>query len=393
MSHDFNERTLRRGTLSYKWDQGEKLFGDPEVLPLWVADMDFKCAPAIVRAVNERAAQAIYGYTIRTEEYVQAITGWFRRRHHWDIDAAWLTDSPGVVPSLSIAVQSLTEPGDAVILQSPVYNPFYDVILKNGRKLAESPLLLKENRYEMDYDRLEELMKDGAKLLLLCSPQNPGGRVWTKEELVRLGDLCVKYDVKVVADEIHCDLVLPEHRHFPFASLSEAFAERTVTCLAPSKTFNIPGLQTSFTVISNRELKRKFDRMIEALGIGSVNFFGPSATMAAYNESEDWLDALLGYVKANQEFAVRYLDEHLPELTPVPSEGTYLLWVDCRKLSLSSAELKRLMYKEAKIAFNEGSLYGKNGEGFLRINLACPRDLLKEALDRFSSAVKNRGEQ
>ncbi|MCA1291979.1 pyridoxal phosphate-dependent aminotransferase [Paenibacillus sp. alder61] len=392
MSHDFNERTLRRGTLSYKWDQGENLFGDPEVLPLWVADMDFKCAPAIVRAVNERAAQAIYGYTIRTEEYVQAITGWFRRRHHWDIDAAWLTDSPGVVPSLSIAVQSLTEPGDAVILQSPVYNPFYDVILKNGRKLAESPLLLKENRYEMDYDRLEELMKDGAKLLLLCSPQNPGGRVWTKEELVRLGDLCVKYDVKVVADEIHCDLVLPEHRHFPFASLSEAFAERTVTCLAPSKTFNIPGLQTSFTVISNRELKRKFDRMIEALGIGSVNFFGPSATMAAYNESEDWLDALLGYVKANQEFAVRYLDEHLPELTPVPSEGTYLLWVDCRKLSLSSAELKRLMYKEAKIAFNEGSLYGRNGEGFLRINLACPQDLLKEALDRFSSAVKNRGE-
>lgn len=392
MSHDFNERTLRRGTLSYKWDQGEKLFGDPDVLPLWVADMDFKCAPAIVRAVNERAAQAIYGYTIRTEEYVQAITGWFRRRHHWDIDAAWLTDSPGVVPSLSIAVQSLTEPGDAVILQSPVYNPFYDVILKNGRKLAESPLLLKENRYEMDYDRLEALMKEGAKLLLLCSPQNPGGRVWTKEELVRLGDLCVKYDVKVVADEIHCDLVFPEHRHFPFASLSEAFAERTVTCLAPSKTFNIPGLQTSFTVISNRELKRKFDRMIEALGIGSVNFFGPSATMAAYNESGNWLDALLGYVKANQEFAVRYLDEHLPELTPVPSEGTYLLWVDCRKLSLSSAELKRLMYKEAKIAFTEGSLYGKNGEGFLRINLACPQDLLKEALDRFTPAVKARGE-
>lgn len=391
MSHDFNERTLRRGTLSYKWDQGEKLFGDPEVLPLWVADMDFKCAPAIVRAVNERAAQAIYGYTIRTEEYMQAITGWFRRRHHWDIDAAWLTDSPGVVPSLSIAVQSLTEPGDAVILQSPVYNPFYDVILKNGRKLAESPLLLKENRYEMDYDRLEGLMKEGAKLLLLCSPQNPGGRVWTKEELVRLGDLCVKYDVKVVADEIHCDLVLPEHRHFPFASLSEAFAERTITCLAPSKTFNIPGLQTSFTVISNRELKREFDRRIEALGVGSVNFFGPSATMAAYNESEDWLDALLGYVKANQEFAVRYLDEHLPELTPVPSEGTYLLWVDCRKLNLSSAELKRLMYKEAKIAFNEGSLYGKNGEGFLRINLACPQDLLKEALDRFAYAVKNRG--
>ncbi|WP_334071293.1 MULTISPECIES: MalY/PatB family protein [Paenibacillus] len=387
MSHDFNERTQRRGTRSYKWDQGEKLFGDPDVLPLWVADMDFKCAPAIVQAVNERAAQGIYGYTIRTEDYVKAITDWFQRRHHWTIDANWLTDSPGVVPSLSIAVQTLTDPGDAVILQSPVYNPFYDVILKNGRRLAESPLLLKEGRYEMDYGRLEGLMKEGAKLLLLCSPQNPGGRVWTKEELVRLGDLCVKYDVKVVADEIHCDLVFPEHRHFPFASLSEAYAERTVTCLAPSKTFNIPGLQTSFTVISNRELKRKFDQTIEALGIGSVNFFGPSATIAAYDKSEDWLDALLGYVKANQEFAVRYLAEHLPDLIPFPSEGTYLLWVDCRKLQLSSTELKRLMYKEAKIAFTEGSLYGKNGEGFLRINLACPQDFLKEALDRFTSAV------
>lgn len=390
MIYEFNERTMRRGTLSYKWDQGQTLFGDEEVLPLWVADMDFKCSPAIIQAVTERAAQGIYGYTIRSKDYLNAITGWFQRRHGWNVDESWLTDSPGVVPSLSLAVQSLTEPGDEIILQSPVYNPFYDVIQRNGRKLAESPLLLKNGRYEMDYEKLETLMSGGAKLLLLCSPQNPGGRVWTKEELVRLGDLCVKYDVKVIADEIHCDLVFPGHQHFPFASLSEQFAERTITCLAPSKTFNMPGLSTSFTVISNPRLKRRFDERIHALSIGSVNFFGPPATIAAYNDSEPWLDALLTYVAANQEFAISYLSNHLPALVPVRSEGTYLLWLDCRALGLDSKELKQLMYKEAKIAFNEGSIYGREGEGFLRINLACPRDLLAEALDRFTSAVNAR---
>ncbi|MBQ4898295.1 pyridoxal phosphate-dependent aminotransferase [Paenibacillus sp. Marseille-P2973] len=390
MTYEFNERTMRRGTLSYKWDQGQTLFGDEEVLPLWVADMDFKCSPAIIQAVTERAAQGIYGYTIRSKDYLNAITGWFQRRHGWNVDESWLTDSPGVVPSLSLAVQSLTEPGDEIILQSPVYNPFYDVIQRNGRKLAESPLLLKNGRYEMDYEKLETLMSGGAKLLLLCSPQNPGGRVWTKEELVRLGDLCVKYDVKVIADEIHCDLVFPGHQHFPFASLSEQFAERTITCLAPSKTFNMPGLSTSFTVISNPRLKRRFDERIHALSIGSVNFFGPPATIAAYNDSEPWLDALLTYVAANQEFAISYLSNHLPALVPVRSEGTYLLWLDCRALGLDSKELKQLMYKEAKIAFNEGSIYGREGEGYLRINLACPRDLLAEALDRFTSAVNAR---
>lgn len=392
MTYDLNERTRRQGTLSYKWDQGQQLFGDPEVLPLWVADMDFKCAPAIVRAVTDRAAESIYGYTIRTKEYVDAITGWFQRRHDWAVDPSWLTDSPGVVPSLSLAVQSFTEPGDEVMLMSPVYNPFYDVITKNHRTPVECPLILNDNRYEMDYDLLEARMQQGAKLLLLCSPHNPGGRVWTKEELVRLGDLCVRYDVKVVADEIHCDIVFPEHRHFPFASLSPAFAERTITCLAASKTFNIPGLQASFTVISNPELKKRFDERIQALSIGSVNFFGPPATIAAYNESEPWLDAVLEYVFANHNFAVEYLSEHLPMITPIPSDGTYLLWVDCRALGLNSLELKELMYKDAKIAFNEGSQYGSNGEGFLRINLACPRDLLAEALNRFASAIQARTE-
>lgn len=385
---DFNELPNRRGTSSYKWDQGDKLFGDPEVLPLWVADMDFKCSSAIVDAVVNRATQGIYGYTIRSQEYIGAILEWFQRRHSWPIEASWLTDSPGVVPSLSIAVRTLTEPGDEVIVMSPVYNPFYDVIVKNGRIIADSPLLLQDGRYEMDYVRLESLMQGGAKLLLLCSPHNPGGRVWTKDELIQLGELCIQYGVRVVADEIHCDLVFQGHRHYPFASLSPALAEITVTCLAPSKTFNIPGLQTSFAVISNPDMKRSFDGEIAALSIGSVNFFGPAATIAAYTEGEPWLHAVLAYVKDNHDYAVEYLMERLPGLVSVQSEGTYLLWVDCRSLGLSPTELKRLMYREAKIAFNEGSIYGKTGEGFLRINLACPRDVLAEALKRFAEAVE-----
>lgn len=388
---NFNELPDRRGTLSYKWDQREKLFGGEDVLPLWVADMDFKCSPAIVEAVVARASQGIYGYTIKSKEYVDAITGWFQDRHHWTMDPSWLTDSPGVVPSLSIAVRTLTSPGDQVIVMSPVYNPFYDVIVKNERTIADSPLILKDGRYEMDFVALEKHMRDGAKLLLLCSPHNPGGRVWTKEELLQLGDLCIKYDVQVVADEIHCDLVFDGNTHYPFASLSSALAERTVTCLAPSKTFNIPGLQTSFVAISNPDLKRLFDGEVSALSIGSVNFFGPTATIAAYTQGEPWLEAVLTYVKDNHDYAIQYLGEHVPGLTPVPSEGTYLLWVDCRSLGLAPVALKRLMYRDAKIAFNEGSIYGKTGEGFLRINLACPRDVLAEALTRFTQAIERIG--
>ena len=387
MNYRLDERINRRGTWSEKWDTGQQLFGDPDVLPLWVADMDFACAPAIVEAVTERGKQGIYGYTLRPKEYIDAITGWFSRRHDWRVESAWLTDVPGVVPALSIAVQALTEPGDAIIVQPPVYNPFYDVIRRNDRKVAENPLILENGHYRMNYSELEALMQDGAKLLLLCSPHNPGGRVWTREELEEVGSLCTRYGVKVVADEIHCDLVFRGHRHLPFASLSEAHAQMTVACLAPSKTFNIPGLATAFTVIPNPEVRQRFNDRLKALALGSVNYFGPAATMAAYNQSEDWLEAVLQYVQDNRDYAIEYLSSRLPEVEPMPSEGTYLLWVDYRELGLSGTELKRLMYREAKVAFTEGSIYGTNGEGFLRINLACPRSLLTEALERFVAAM------
>ncbi|MGP0585009.1 MalY/PatB family protein [Paenibacillus timonensis] len=390
MTYHFDERLPRRGTYSEKWDLGRELFGDPDVLPLWVADMDFRCAPAIVEAVTERAKHGIYGYTSRPKEYLDAITGWMERRHGWKVDASWLTDTPGVVPALGVAVQVLTEPGDQVILQSPVYNPFYDVIRNNGREIAENPLILENGHYRMDYVQLESLMQGGAKLMLLCSPHNPGGRVWTREELERLGELCLKYGVKVVSDEIHGDLVFADHRHLPFASLSEAHAGITITCAAPSKTFNIPGLSTAYTLISNGAIRKSFAERIKTLAIGSLNYFGPSATIAAYTQSEDWLDAVLDYIRANRDFAIAYLAEHLPAAAPILSEGTYLLWVDCRTLGWDKAQMKQMMYKEAKIAFTEGSVYGHNGEGFLRINLACPRSLLQEALERFCTAAAAR---
>ncbi|MNO25145.1 Cystathionine beta-lyase PatB [compost metagenome] len=390
MTYHFDERLPRRGTYSEKWDLGRELFGDPDVLPLWVADMDFRCAPAIVEAVTERAKHGIYGYTSRPKEYLDAITGWMERRHGWKVDASWLTDTPGVVPALGVAVQVLTEPGDQVILQSPVYNPFYDVIRNNGREIAENPLILENGHYRMDYVQLESLMQSGAKLMLLCSPHNPGGRVWTREELERLGELCLKYDVKVVSDEIHGDLVFADHRHVPFASLSEAHAGITITCAAPSKTFNIPGLSTAYTLISNVAIRKSFAERIKTLAIGSLNYFGPSATIAAYTQSEDWLDAVLDYIRANRDFAIAYLATHLPAAAPILSEGTYLLWVDCRALGWDKAQIKQMMYKEAKIAFTEGSVYGQNGEGFLRINLACPRSLLQEALERFCTAAAAR---
>jgi len=388
MTYQFDEQFERKGTLSLKWDLAESLFGDPDVLPLWVADMDFRCPPAIIETVKQRAELGMYGYTIRTHEYLDAITSWFSRRHHWQIQPEWLTDTPGVVPALGIAIQVLSKPGDQVILQSPVYNPFYDVIRKNGRQVAQNPLLLRNGRYEMDYEHLESLMRDGAKLLLLCSPHNPGGRVWDREELERLGRLCEQYDVRIISDEIHCDLILADKKHIPFATLSETIAERTVTCLAPSKTFNMPGLNSSFTCISNPEMKRLFDEQVQTLAVGGVSFFGPPATIAAYNESEDWLEALLNYVRGNMGYAISFIKDQMPLLNPIVSEGTYLLWVDCRKLGLNTDALKQLMYQEAKIAFNEGSLYGEQGTGFLRINLACPRPLLSKALDQFKGAIE-----
>ena len=387
MPFDFDKVINRKNTHSYKWDQLTRLFGHEDVLPLWVADMDFESPPAVKQALVERAKHGIYGYCVRSNEYVQAIVDWYARRHAWQLKSEWISDSPSIVTTLSLCVEQLSEPGDAVIVQSPVYYPFYDVIQMNGRKAAINPLIKRDHRFEMDYEQLETLMKNGAKLLLLCNPHNPGGRVWERDELMRLAELCLQYEVKVVSDEIHCDLLLPGNTYTPFASLSDEIAEITVTCLAPTKTFNLPGLHTSYLVDSNPALKRKLDYRIKALSLHMASYFAQDAVIAAYNEGDQWLDELMIYIQANLELALTHLAEHLPVVSPMKPDATYLLWVDVTGLGLSTLELKKLMFDEARVAFSEGSIFGTEGRSHIRINLACPRSILLEALERFTKAA------
>jgi cystathionine beta-lyase len=390
LAYNFDQIIDRRNTRSYKWDQREKLFGDPDILPLWVADMDFPSPPAVQEVLKKRAELGIYGYAIRTDSYFDAIVNWFRRRHNWDIDPAWITDSPSIVTSLSLAVELFSQPGEPVVIQTPVYYPFYDVIESNGRVVAKNSLIVRNGRFEMDYDHLESLFKRGAKLLLLCSPHNPGGRVWERDELLKLGELCLQYQVTVISDEIHCDLIFPGHRHIPFASLSPKFADITVTCLAATKTFNLPGLHTSFIVASNAGLKRKIDHRLKTLSLHMAQHFAQDAVEAAYNEGEAWLDEMMAYVKGNLDYALNYFAEYLPEVKPLKPEGTYLLWLDCRELGLDAKGLKEVMFRQAKVAFSEGSVFGTEGEGWLRINLACPRSLLEQALKQFCAAAQSK---
>ncbi|WP_274366086.1 MalY/PatB family protein [Paenibacillus thermotolerans] len=394
MKYDFDKMMNRKNTSSLKWDQLTSLFGGEDVLPLWVADMDFPCAQPIVDALVARAKEGIYGYTIRTDEWTNAIRGWYERRHGWSIEPESILMSPSVVTSLALSVELLSEPGAGVILQPPVYYPFYDVIKSNGRQVLRSPLLLGDDgKYRMDYDSLERLMKDGAKLMLLCNPHNPGGRVWTREELGRLAELAVRYGVTVVSDEIHCDIVYAPSKHVPYATISEEAKQTSVTLLAATKTFNIPGVQSSLIVAANGKLRTKLSNRIKTLSLHMQNFFAHSATIAAFSEGDDWLDQLIPYLKGNLDAAAAFLEERLPSVRPIRPEGTYLLWVDCRALGRDVEGLKKLMFSEAKVAFSEGSVFGdQEGSGYLRINCACPRPLLMEALERFAAAVNRSGD-
>jgi cystathionine beta-lyase len=390
MIHNFDRIIPRLNTHSYKWDQSKKLFGNSDILPLWVADMDFESPPAIIKALQDRASQGIYGYTIRPEPYLTAITSWYNRRHDWRINPAWITDSPGIVTSLSLAVELFSEPGSSLIIQSPVYYPFYDVIRMNDHQIAKNPLIQVNGRFEIDFDHLEVLMREGAKLMLFCNPHNPGGRVWEREELQRLGELSLQYNVLIISDEIHCDFTFPGHRYVPFASLSAEFAHNSLTLLAPSKTFNLPGLQSSIAVTPNKELKQKLDYRLKTLSLHMTNYFIPDAIQAAYNDSDLWLEELLVYLHDNLNYALAFLAKEIPEIEAMRPEGTYLLWIDCRALNLDVQELKNLMFQKAQVAFTEGSIFGSEGVGYLRINFACPRSILEEALHRFSRAVKEK---
>lgn len=384
MTYDFDETIPRRRTNSYKWDS----CADDQVLPLWVADMDFRTCPAVTRALRERVDHGIFGYTRVPKEYYEAVGGWFKRRHGWDARPEWMLYTSGVVPALSATIKALCREGDKVLVQTPVYNCFFSSIRNNGCLVEVSPLLAEGDTYRMDFADLERRAADPrVRLMLLCNPHNPAGRVWTRDELARVGDICQRNGVVVVADEIHCELVYPPHRHTPFAAAGEQCLAGSVTLVSPSKAFNTAGLQIATIITPNDEWRERIDRAINVNEVCDVNPFGVIATIAAYTEGEEWLAQLIHYIYGNYERLVAFCRERLPQFPIKKLEGTYLAWMDCRALGLPSEQLERRLLSEAKLWLNAGTMYGPAGEGFMRWNLACPRATLDEAMRRFERFV------
>lgn len=386
MYYDFDEIIPRRNTRSYKWDSTD----DDRVLPLWVADMDFRTAQPVVDALARRVQHGIFGYVRVPDEYYAAVTGWFARRHGWHIEREWIVYTSGVVPALSVIIKALTRPGDGVVVQTPVYNCFFSSIRNNGCRVVTNPLLYEANTYRIDFDDLERKTADpSVKLMHLCNPHNPAGRVWSRDELRRIGEICRHNGVKVVADEIHCELVYQGHTYTPFASIDESLLQNSITCLSPSKAFNLAGLQIANIVSCDEAVRQAIDRAININEVCDVNPFGIEATIAAYNEGEEWLTQLLDYLKGNYDFMCRFFRTFLPQIPVTKLEGTYLVWTDCRALRLDSDTLQARLLKQAGLWLNSGTMYGAEGEGFVRWNIACPRSVLHEALMRFRSFVES----
>lgn len=386
--YNFHEVIDRRNTDCMKWDRLKELFGREDLLPLWVADMDFSVAPAILKAVEERATHPIYGYNFSTDKYYESVINWMKNRHNWDINKDWIVFTSGVVPALSYCVKAYTEPGDNVIIQSPVYRPFYTTIENNGRNIITNPLIYKDGRYYMDYEDLERKIDSRTKLLVLCSPHNPVGRVWSKEELARLGEICLRNDIIIISDEIHFDIVYKGYNHTVMANVSPEIRENCIVCTAPSKTFNIAGLQVSNIIIPNEDLRERYSIELEKDHITKPNVFGEGALVAAYEESEDWLDSLLEYLEENRDFFMNFVEKKLPQLKVIKAEGTYLLWVDCSGLGMDSEGLWDFFVNKCKLALNPGKMFGKEGELFQRFNIGCPRSILEEALNRIEREIK-----
>lgn len=386
MKYDFDKTIDRRATNSYKWDSA------PEgVLPMWVADMDFRTAPAIIDALQKRVAHGIFGYTRVPDAYYDAVTSWFSQRHGWDIDREWIIYTSGVVPAVSAVIKALTVPGDKVIVQTPVYNCFFSSIRNNGCEIVSNPLRRTTDTYEMDFDALERCAADPrAKVMLLCNPHNPAGRVWTPDELTRLGNICLRNGVTVVADEIHCELVYQGFKYTPFASLSDAFLHRSVTCVSPSKAFNIAGLQIANIVAFDNDLRSRIDKAININEVCDVNPFGVAATIAAYNEGEEWLNQLVDYLHGNYEAMAEFCRRELPEYPITRLESTYLVWMDCSSLGMPSDALEHALLDNARLWLNAGTMYGAEGEGYMRWNIACPRGVMLDGLNRFLNFVRSR---
>lgn len=385
MKYDFDKITPRRGTNSYKWDSTD----DKEVLPMWVADMDFPTAPCIINALEKRVEHGIFGYTRVPEEYYDAVISWLSRRHHWKPRREWFIYTSGVVPALSAVIKALTNVGDKVLTLTPVYNCFFSSIRNNGCELDSCALRYEDNTFSIDYEDLERRAADPkTTLMLLCNPHNPSGRVWTREELRRIGDICIKNNVVVVADEIHCELVHPGFTYTPFASVSEEFQKHSVTCVAPSKAFNIAGLQIANIIVENDKWRQRIDKAININEVCDVNPFGVIALQAAYSdEGYEWLTQLRKYISANYDLLLERFARELPKCKVMRMEGTYLAWIDCSELHISSDEIEEMLMHENKVWVNAGSMYGAEGAAFIRINMACTSELLNEGITRIVNGL------
>lgn len=393
MKYNFDEVIDRTGTNALKWEPEliEKFMGvkGEDLLPMWVADMDFRCPQSLIDAIKKRADHGIFGYSLPLEEYYSAMNYWYTKRYDWKIEPEWVINSPGIVPALNFIIRALTEPGDKVIIQQPVYYPFKSSIENNDRVVVNNSLINKDGKYVMDYEDLEEKANDPkTKLMILCSPHNPVGRVWEKEELKKLGEICNKYNVTVVADEIHSDLILPNNKHTTYGVLGKEFENNSVICTAPSKTFNIAALQISNIIIPNKEVKEKIDKeYIKSFMLSPLpNIFAIEAVHSVYSEEgEEWLEQLLTYLDSNADFIDEFVKENMPNVRYKKPEGTYLAWLDFREVGINYRKLERKISKEAKVVLDGGSMFGSEGEGFIRINYACPRSLLKEGLTRIKN--------
>lgn len=377
---DFDTPIKRRNTNSYKWDSD--IMAD-DVLPLWVADMDFKTAPVIINALKNRVEHGVFGYVSVPEAYYDAIIKWFNHRHGWSIKRNWIQYTSGVVPAISAIIKGLTTTGDQIMVMTPVYNCFFSSIKNNGCGVVECPLVYEDETYSIDFTAFEAYAsRPDVKLFLLCNPHNPAGRVWTKEELIRLGDICYKHGVIVVSDEIHCELVMSGYKFTPFASISQKMQDMCITCNSPSKSFNIAGLQIANIITNNQQWQEKIDRAINDNEVCDVNPLGVEGLIAAYNEGEPWLNALCSYLENNYHVVRDFFSKNLPHLPIVKLEGTYLVWIDCRAMKMSSDAIIEKLLIEARVLLNSGTMYGAAGEGFIRMNIACPKVSLREALMR-----------
>jgi cystathionine beta-lyase len=388
--YNFDEIIDRQNTDCFKYDFRKEIFGDPTVLPMWVADMDFRVPDFVVGAMRNRLSHEIYGYPIRANGIYESIINWMDKRHQWKVEKEWIGFTPGVVPAFNLALLAFSSPGDKIIIQSPVYHPFYYAINDHNRQLVKNPLQLKNGRYNMDFDLLEDQIDEKTRILILCNPHNPTGNVWKKEELETLAKICINKNVLIISDEIHSDIIYPGNKHVPLASISPEISDHVITLMAASKTFNFAGLSTSYYIATNKTLYNKLHKTVGSLHIDMGNIFGNIATESAYRFGENWLGQLIQYLSGNILLAEKFINNELPGVELIKPEATFLLWVDFRAAQNNYGELNKLLVEKGKLGFSEGSIFGIEGSGFQRINIGCPRILVQKAMDQLKLTLQKK---